>query len=48
VILEGHQQVACLLSHPLPCRVGGDPGQVHAPRAVLDEELIRTGGRRSG
>ena len=38
LILEGHQQVACLLGHPLPRRMGGDPGQVHAPCAVLDEE----------
>jgi Helix-turn-helix of DDE superfamily endonuclease len=36
--LEVHQEVAGLLSHPLTCGVGGDPGQVHAPGAVLDEE----------
>jgi hypothetical protein len=38
VILKSHQQVAYLLGYPLPGRVGGDPGQVHAPGAVLDKE----------
>ncbi len=36
--LEIYQQVAGLLGHPRARRVRGDPGQVHAPRAVLDEE----------
>ena len=36
--LEGHQQVAGLLGHPRAGRVRGDPGQVHAAGAVLDEE----------
>ena len=27
-----------MYSHPLPRRVGGDPGQVHPAGAVLDEE----------
>jgi hypothetical protein len=31
-LLSGiHQQVTGLPGHPLPRRVGGDPGQVHAP-----------------
>jgi hypothetical protein len=38
VITEVHQQVAGLLGHPLTRGVGGDPGQVHASGAVLDEE----------
>jgi hypothetical protein len=37
-MVEVHQQVAGLLSHPLPRRVGGNPGYVHAAGAVLDEE----------
>jgi hypothetical protein len=36
--VEVHQQVAGLLGHPRACGVGGDPGQVYAPGAVLDEE----------
>jgi hypothetical protein len=32
------QKVAGLLGHPLTRWAGGDPGQVHAPGAVLDEE----------
>jgi hypothetical protein len=36
--LEVHQKVASLLRHPLPRRVRRDPGQVHPPGAVLDEE----------
>jgi len=35
---EVHQQVTGLLSHPRTRRMGGDPGQVHAPGPVLDEE----------
>ena len=38
VIVQVHQQVASLLGRPLPRRVGGDPGQVHAAGAVPDEE----------
>jgi hypothetical protein len=38
VILEVHEQVAGLLGHPRASRMGGDPGQVHAPGSVLDEE----------
>jgi hypothetical protein len=33
-----HQQVAGLLGHPRAHGVSGNPGQVHAPGAVLDEE----------
>jgi hypothetical protein len=36
--LEVHQEVAGLLGHPLTRGVGGDPDQVHAPGAVLDEK----------
>jgi hypothetical protein len=36
--LEVHQEVTGLLGHPLPRRMGGDPGQVHAPGPMLDEE----------
>jgi hypothetical protein len=35
-IAEVHQQVAGLLGHPGPGRVGGDPGDVRAAAAVLD------------
>jgi hypothetical protein len=38
VIVEVHHQVAGLLGHPLPHGMRGDPGQVHAAGAVLDEE----------
>ncbi len=38
LIIEVHQQIPGLLGHPLPRRVSGDPGQVHAAGAVLDEE----------
>ena len=38
MIFEVHQQVAGLLRHPLPRRASGDPGQVHAAGAVLDEK----------
>jgi hypothetical protein len=38
LIIEVHQQVPGLLGHPLSRRVRGDPGQVHPPGAVLDEE----------
>ena len=36
-IAEIHQQVAGLLGHPGPGRVSGDPGEVHAAAAVLDD-----------
>jgi hypothetical protein len=36
--LEVHQQVTGLLADPLPHRMGGNPGQVHAAGAVLNEE----------
>ena len=35
-IVEVHQQVAGLLGHPGPGRMGGDPGNVHAATGVLD------------
>lgn len=38
MIPKSHHQVPRLLGHPLPRRVRGDTGQVHPPRAVLDEE----------
>jgi hypothetical protein len=38
LIVEMHQHVAGLLGHPVTSRVSGDPGQVHAAGAVLDEE----------
>jgi hypothetical protein len=38
VILEVHQKVAGLLSHPLTGGAGGDAGQMHAAGAVLNEE----------
>jgi hypothetical protein len=38
MIVEVHQQVAGLLGHPVARRAGGNPGQVHAAGAVLDEE----------
>jgi hypothetical protein len=38
VTLKVHHQVAGLLGDPLTRGVGGDTGQVHAPRAVLYEE----------
>src|SRR5262245_30126208 len=38
LVVELHQQVACLLGHPAAVRVGRDPGQVDAPRRQLDEE----------
>jgi hypothetical protein len=38
MLLEVQQQVPGLLGHPLARAVGGDPGQVHAAGAVLDEE----------
>ena len=44
----GHQQVACLLGHPLPRRMGGDPGHVHAPCAVLDEDQHVQAAQRRG
>ena len=37
-VLKGHQKVPGLLRHPLPGRMSGDPGQVHLPPVVLDEE----------
>jgi len=37
-VFEVHQQVTGLLGHLLPRRVDGDPGQVHPPGTVLDEE----------
>jgi hypothetical protein len=30
LVVEAHQQVARLLSHPAATRIRGDPGQVHA------------------
>jgi hypothetical protein len=38
MIFKVHQQVPGLLGHPRARGMTGDPGQVHAPRAVLDEE----------
>jgi hypothetical protein len=38
VILKVHQQITGLLDHPRARGMGGDPGQVHAASAVLDEE----------
>ena len=38
IILKVHQQVPGLLGHPRARGMSGDPGQVHAPGAVLDEE----------
>src|SRR2546430_5561202 len=38
VVLEVHQEVAGLLGYPLTGGMDGDPGQVHPPAAVLDEE----------
>jgi hypothetical protein len=35
---EVHQEVAGLLRYPLTRRVGGDPGHVHPPPAMLDNE----------
>jgi hypothetical protein len=35
-LAEVHEQVAGLLGHPGPGGVGGDPGDVHAAAAVLD------------
>jgi len=35
-------QVAGLLGHSLPSGVGGDPGQVHTPRAMLDANGVKT------
>ena len=32
-----HQQVAGLLGHPSPGRMGGDPGDMHAATPVLDD-----------
>jgi hypothetical protein len=37
-VAELHQQVAGLLSYPVPGRVGGNPGQVHAATVVLDHD----------
>lgn len=36
--VEAHEEVAGGLSGPRPSRVGGDPSEVHASRADLDEE----------
>src|ERR1035437_1584174 len=41
-------EVTGLLGHPLPCRVGGDPGEIDPSGVELDEEqyerrLSRTG-----
>jgi hypothetical protein len=38
VLAEVHEQVAGLLGHPRPGGVGGDPGEVHAAAAVLDND----------
>ena len=38
LVVELHQQVACLLGHPAAVRVGGDPGQLDAAGRQLDEE----------
>ena len=37
-----------LLGHPLTGRVSSDPGQVHAPGAVLDEEQHIPAGQERG
>src|SRR3954463_1080820 len=39
-VAEIHQQVAGLLSDPVPGRVGGDPGEVHAASVVLDHDKM--------
>jgi hypothetical protein len=38
MIFEVHQQVPGSLGHPRARGMTGDPGQVHAAGAVLDEE----------
>ena len=37
-VAELHQQVASLLGDPVPCGVGGDPGEVHVAAVVLDHD----------
>ena len=37
-VVEVHQKVACLLSDPWSGGVGGAPGDVHSPCAVLDDD----------
>jgi len=36
--LQAHQEIAGLLSDPVPSGMGGDPGQVHAATVVLDHD----------
>jgi hypothetical protein len=38
LVVEMHQQVACLLGHPAAVGVGRDPGQAHSAGRQLDEE----------
>src|SRR5919201_2685663 len=38
VVVELHQQVARLLGHPAPIRIGRDPGKTDTPGSQLDEE----------
>jgi hypothetical protein len=38
LVVELHQQVACLLDHPAAVRVGRDPSEVYAAARQLDEE----------
>jgi hypothetical protein len=38
LVVESHQQVARLLGHPRPVRVGRDPREPNAPGRELDEE----------
>src|SRR5207248_2306600 len=37
LVVELHQQVARLLAHPRPIRVGRDPANAHPPSRQLDE-----------
>jgi hypothetical protein len=36
-LAECTDEVPCLLGHPLPGRVDGDPGQMHDPASDLDD-----------
>jgi hypothetical protein len=38
LVVEAHDQIARLLGHPGPVRVGRDTGDAHAPARKLDEE----------